>query len=174
LINSSGVAAPPPLSNSFNVGQLIFSVKTKGSCGNANGGKGFQFSDFEMPMYMYGTPHNPNVTGTILNGEPGLVGNECNTTNNFQNCGTLNQTDRTPIYAYPGVSPTGAINSPATFYNWWHSTNENQEVPYNLTLNLVAGTSREYTFQQTYFFPVDNLGWSDHALGCVSSFRVLE
>jgi fibro-slime domain-containing protein len=114
---------------------------------------------------MYGTPHNANATnGHINNGEAGLVGNVCNTTNDFANCGVLNTTDRTPIYQYTGTSPLGSIQSPASFYTWFHSSDVNVEASYNLTMNLVSGSSREYTFSETYFFPLDGQGWQDHAI----------
>jgi len=131
---------------------------TFGTCGTANGGLGWPGTDFELPLYMYGTIRTANAPkGVLYNGEPGLVGGCCNASNNWVNCARLGD-DKTPLYAYSGMSPYGTIQSPTSFNNWFHDSQQTVAVPYNLTLPSVGG--RLYGYSGT-FFPIDNRGWAD-------------
>jgi len=136
---------------------------TKGSCGTANGGSGWSGTDFELPIYLYSSIRTPNAPGGVIgNGETGLVGDACNITNAYTNCGTLGA-DRTPVYRYPGASPLGTVGSPSSFYNWFHSSQQTIAIPYNITLASVGG--RFYQYSSISFFPLDNKGWRDNNLG---------
>ena len=95
-------------------------------------------------QYILGSIRTPNAPGGVLsNGEAGLVGNCCNASNHWTNCGSLgadrcvsianyyllssvshyiyifNLFFRTPVYNLTGPSPLGNVRSPASFYNWF-------------------------------------------------------
>jgi len=121
-----------------------------GSAGTANGGYGFDGTDFELPL------------GSYQNDEKGLVGAQCDVTNSYTNCGQIGA-DYTPVYAYAGTSPGKNVQSPASFYNWFHDTAQTEAIPYSLPLTEV--TPGVYRFISTAFFPIDNAGWEDHCNG---------
>lgn len=226
-----------------------------GSCGDANGGLGWSDSDFELPLWFFGTKRWPGAdygelpdgtsprlpssfclssSSSFLNhhvfcspldscqfilfesillltiyhlGEKGLVGDLCTKANGYDNCATLTSlTDRTPRYAHgdgpsPGFSVHNQVSSPCvrsptrlfpshtfpsffivyhfssldrrptyyicycvtadrvlspptqtTFYEWFHKTPRNIEIPFNLSLDLVPGTSRTYTYVLLFVF----------------------
>lgn len=134
---------------------------TSGYSGNANGSYGWSVSDFELPMWMYASVREVNGNGVVSNGEPGLVGVECNAGNSYENCGTLG-TDGTPVYQFTGMSPLGTVQSPESFSNWFHSTSETQPVPFTFVLDHIPGTARTYQYSNLSFFPLDGLGWQDY------------
>lgn len=122
------------------------------SAGDANRGLGFSGTDFELP------------TDSYSNSERGLVGNECNASipvSRRGTCGTLGA-DSTPTYAYSGRSPWGNIQSPASFYNWFHLTSQTRVVNISIPLKKVDGQD-VYQYQNNSFFPVDGKGWKDRA-----------
>jgi fibro-slime domain-containing protein len=127
---------------------------TDGNSGTANGTNGWAVSDFELPMWMYGYPN-----GSLSNGEFGLVGTVC-TKDNLDTCGRLGA-DGTPQYQYLGRSPVGTVQSPDSFYDFFHTTNHTFPIPYNFTFTLVPNTARTYTFAEIDFFPIDGRGWND-------------
>jgi len=135
---------------------------TVGSAGTANGGVGFNGTDFELPEWQYGTPQLANATTcTVSNGETGLVGALCTKANSFTSCGTLGSDD-TPQYAYTGASPLGTVQSPASFYNWFHSNLQSVSLNVNITL---SDNGTVETFNSTEWFPIDGEGWGDSNLG---------
>jgi fibro-slime domain-containing protein len=136
---------------------------TMGGCGTANNSFGFTLSDFELPLWWYGDIRTPNAPGGVLtNGEPGVVGNCCNASNSWTNCGRLGS-DRTPVYQFSGHSPYYSIQSPLSFNDWFHSTPQTKDKPITLSLDLIQG--RTYGYTNVYFFPFDNDGWNDWNLG---------
>lgn len=177
----TAIILSPPFTPIFTF--LTFPLQTGGSCGTANKGKGFANSDFELPLYMLGDRKWPNAQGgSLYDGETGLVGTLCTKRNNFQNCATIGD-DRTPVYhyacntyvycnelihyryAFQGSSPRGMVQSPATFYKWFHDTNESKSIPYTLTMNNVGNQARTYTYSNDAFFPLDGKGWKDYNKG---------
>lgn len=125
-------------------------ARTAGSCGTANGGKGFTGTDFQLPLNSY------------TNNEKGLCGTQCSG-HNYATCGQLGA-DFTPQYAYTGTSPGNNIRSPASFYNWFHTTNETIVVDYSvpLVLDTNSKVGDVYTFNSNAFFPIDGQGWNDY------------
>jgi fibro-slime domain-containing protein len=87
-----------------------------------------------------------------------MMGVVCDASNGWKDCATL-LPDNTPNYTYPGQSPHGSVHSPASFYNWFHESNETIAIPYNLVLNSTDGHLFEY--QSLGFFPLDGRGWND-------------
>jgi hypothetical protein len=122
-------------------------------------------------MWMYATVRQVNGNGVVTNGEPGLVGAQCDKTNNYENCGTLGA-DGTPVYLsphfhflfrflfdneryqYTGMSPLGTVQSPDSFNDFFHSTPQTVMVPYTFVLSHVAGTARTYQYLTLVAFHV--------------------
>ena len=91
----------------------------------------------------------------------GLVGKECNNANGWSasQCGRIGP-DRTPVYAYTGMSPGKNIQSPASFRKWFHDSEQTRNVYY--TLPLTNDGTGVYGYTNFSFFPLDGLGWKDH------------
>jgi fibro-slime domain-containing protein len=70
--------------------------------------------------------------------------------------------DKTPQYAYTGHSPFYTVQSPTSYYNWFHDGPQTKAVLYNLTLPSKGGRLYGYDGE---FFPVDGKGWNDYNLG---------
>lgn len=124
-----------------------------GSCGEANGGNGFAGTDFQLPL------------GYYRDNEKGLVGPECNAGNSYRNCGRINQNplDRTPVYAYTGMSPWKNIQSPESFRDWFHNTPRVRFV--NHSVPLAQQPNNLYYYRNNSFFPLDGRGWKDTCNG---------
>jgi len=118
------------------------------SAGEANGGKGFDNTDFQIEGYE--------------NNEKGLCGAQCNR-NNLGTCGKLGLfPDETPQYAYKGQSPGKNIRSPDSFYNWFHNTVQNRQENVEITLKY-NNQNDVYFYGNDSFFPLDGRGWKDRA-----------
>jgi len=145
--------------NHANFPASYFDNPTAGSTGI---GLGFDGTDFELPLDMFVASDN---------GEPGLVGPVCNQANNFKNCGEIGA-DGTPQYAFSGTSPLGTVQSPNSFYTWFHDSDETINLPYNLNLTLTSPKGRPtYQFSADYFFPIDGQGWQDNNLAADGKFH---
>lgn len=127
------------------------------TAGEANGGRGFSNTDFEISGY--------------TESERGLVGRKCtrDTYNNgrqpnTQNgCGKLiSDSDPTPKYYNGNKQSEGKnVKSESSFRNWHHLTSQTRAV--NVTLPLVHQGNGIYEYKNNSFFPVDGLGWKDKA-----------
>lgn len=117
-----------------------------GNPGSANNSKGFYNTDFQMCSSCYD------------NNEWGLCGDECNSGNGYTNCGLLGA-DFTPVYKFSGQSPHRNVHSPDSFYNWFHTTDQN--IPINVQVPLTSSSGNSYVYSNDYFFPIDGQGWSD-------------
>eukprot|EP01111_Echinosteliopsis_oligospora_P014243 TRINITY_DN5323_c0_g1_i1.p1 TRINITY_DN5323_c0_g1~~TRINITY_DN5323_c0_g1_i1.p1 ORF type:complete len:1163 (-),score=296.52 TRINITY_DN5323_c0_g1_i1:71-3559(-) len=126
-------------------------MKECGTAGTANNSAGFWYTDFQL--------------GSYTESERGIVGSECNSGNSFKSCGLINSTDRTPIYAYSGVSAKGSVRSPATYYTWFHDTPYTKHVEFAIPLAPTANDAKTYAHINNSFFVVDNIGWQDSCNG---------
>jgi hypothetical protein len=90
-----------------------------------------------------------------------LCGNECNSKNGWSasKCGRIGA-DRTPVYAYTGTSPGNNIRSPASFFNWFHDSDQTIDLP--LSVPLTNDGTGVYGYTNFSFFPLDGVGWKDH------------
>jgi len=132
-------------------------VTPGGSAGSANGSYGWVGTDFQLPL------------GSYTNDEKGLCGAECNSVNGWlpSQCGYIGA-DRTPVYAYPGMSPGKNIRSPATFFTWFHDSDHTKDIDYSLPLTETGAGTGIYGYTNFTFFPIDNIGWGDYCANAAS------
>lgn len=78
----------------------------------------------------------------------GLVGKECNYINGYVNCGKIGP-DRTPVYAYNGISPGKNVKSLSSFYTWFHDSNYTINIPFSIPLTKSNGA---YKYPFIYLF----------------------
>lgn len=75
-------------------------------------------------------------------------------------CGKLGKyPDETPQYVFSGRSPKGNVLSPASFYNWFHNTNQTKVIPFDIPLTAQGDV---YVYSNDNFFPLDGRGWNDY------------
>ncbi|NLD49329.1 MAG: fibro-slime domain-containing protein, partial [Clostridiaceae bacterium] len=69
--------------------------------------------------------------------------------------------DGTPVYADSGFSQK-IITSEESFYDWYHDTPKNVNIPYSMVFNK---SGEDYIFDSTLtdgFFPINNMGFGNY------------
>lgn len=68
--------------------------------------------------------------------------------------------DGTPRYTATGPSPSGTIQGPETFADWYHDSDRNMR--FEVTLRDMDPSAERFVFDDDEFFPIDGKGYGDN------------